>query len=316
MKKKKMTVIVLCMVILIGIVVWFNNSHNKTVFEATIIEIHDNSYLVEPVEGSLELKSADRITVSMEKLDSSVEPEVGDIIEITYNGDIMETYPARLGEIYSIKIVAEAPEVPGGTSGDEISEEKIPEDEAHLVRSLPTTIDLENITDCTLAVSIENGGIYTEEAGDATEVKMKVRVYDYELFDMVDVSMLEVGSILEINKEQIAITSIERNDLGNVSINGGLDVGGYEFHTDENGVYYSIGYSDIKTYYEIGEMVLTVSPEFVYTDASDLDNGEVNYIADDLLASDVNFDYSGTPHNTSIIVENGVVVSVKKVYMP
>lgn len=316
MKKKMITGIALCLVILIGIALLFNGSNNKTSFKAIILEIQNSSCLVEPVEGSQELNSSDRITISMEKLDSSLEPEVGDIIEITYNGDIMETYPARLGEVYSIKVVTEAPEGQAGTSEDEMHGEKIPEDEVHVVRPLSTTINLDNITDYTLAVSLEKGDIYAEKSGDAKEVKMKVKIYDYELFDMVDVAMLEVGSILEINKEHIEITSIERNDLGNVSINGGLDVGGYELHTDENGVYYSIGYSDIKTYYEIGEIVLTVSPEFIYADTSDLDNGEVAYGLDELLASEEAFDYSGTPHNTSIVVENGVVVSMTKVYVP
>ena len=57
------------------------NSQNLT-FRATILEIKDTYYLVEPVEGSQELKSSDQITVPMKNLDSSLEPELGDIIEI------------------------------------------------------------------------------------------------------------------------------------------------------------------------------------------------------------------------------------------
>ena len=56
----------------------------------------------------MELSSADRVVVQMQNLDPSSQPEVGDIIEITYSGDIMETYPAQLGEIYSIKITQKA----------------------------------------------------------------------------------------------------------------------------------------------------------------------------------------------------------------
>ncbi len=40
---------------------------------------------MEPVEGSPELRSADRIEVLIEHLDSSLEPEVGDIIEIVHS---------------------------------------------------------------------------------------------------------------------------------------------------------------------------------------------------------------------------------------
>lgn len=77
----------------------------KVIFEATVLEINDNYYLVEPVEGSQELNSANRIEVPIPNPDSTLSPEVGDIIKITYNGDIMETYPAQLGEVYNIRII-------------------------------------------------------------------------------------------------------------------------------------------------------------------------------------------------------------------
>ena len=78
-----------------------------SVFQAEILEIRDGSYLVEPIEGSPELRSADRITVSIQPLDASLEPEVGDIIEITHSGEIMESDPARLQNVYSIHVVTE-----------------------------------------------------------------------------------------------------------------------------------------------------------------------------------------------------------------
>lgn len=81
---------------------------NEVAFEATVLEAHDGYYLVNPVEGSSELNSADKIEVSTKNLDSSLEPEVGDVIEIRYDGMIMEIYPARLHEVYSIKVVKEA----------------------------------------------------------------------------------------------------------------------------------------------------------------------------------------------------------------
>ena len=79
-------------------------------FQATILEINNQTYLVEPVEGSQELKSADQITVPMKNLDPSLEPEIGDIIEIKYNGEIAESYPAQITEVYGIKVVKQASE--------------------------------------------------------------------------------------------------------------------------------------------------------------------------------------------------------------
>ena len=78
-----------------------------SVFQAVILEVRDSSYLVEPVEGSPELRSSDRIEVKMEHLDPSLEPEVGDVIEIIHSGEIMESDPARLQDVYSIYVAKE-----------------------------------------------------------------------------------------------------------------------------------------------------------------------------------------------------------------
>lgn len=77
-------------------------------FEAEILEIYDGNYLVKPVEGSWELNSADRIEVPIRNAHPSPEPEIGDVIEIEYSGEILETYPARITEVFSIRVVKEA----------------------------------------------------------------------------------------------------------------------------------------------------------------------------------------------------------------
>lgn len=64
-------------------------------FRATILEIQDGYYLVEPVEGSEELNSADQITIPMINMNPSPEPEVGDVLEIEYDGSIAESYPVE-----------------------------------------------------------------------------------------------------------------------------------------------------------------------------------------------------------------------------
>jgi len=78
-------------------------------FEAEILEIHDGYFLVEPVPGSTELRSADRIEIPMKNMEPSPEPQVGDILEIRYNGMLQETYPAMIGEVYSIRVRQEKP---------------------------------------------------------------------------------------------------------------------------------------------------------------------------------------------------------------
>ena len=85
----------------------FSNEAHQ-VFQAEILEIHDGNYLVKPVEGSWELSSADRIEVPIRNAHPSPEHEIGDVIEIEYSGEILETYPARIVDVYGIKVIKEA----------------------------------------------------------------------------------------------------------------------------------------------------------------------------------------------------------------
>lgn len=93
-------------------------------FNATILEIYDNHLLVEPCAGMDELKSSDKIEVSIQNIDKSIEWKVGDLAIITYDGIILETYPARLNQVYNVEKGApqstENETQPGGTPVDEL----------------------------------------------------------------------------------------------------------------------------------------------------------------------------------------------------
>lgn len=73
-------------------------------FNAKVIEINKHNILVEPLKIENEYKSADRIYVSTSELYDLPDLFKGAEITITYNGQIMEKYPAQLSEVYSIKI--------------------------------------------------------------------------------------------------------------------------------------------------------------------------------------------------------------------
>lgn len=74
-----------------------------------VLEINGESALTEPEEGQWERESGDRIYVPLTALHLGVSTplSVGDVIEIEYNGLLMETYPAQVGKPYSIRIVSE-----------------------------------------------------------------------------------------------------------------------------------------------------------------------------------------------------------------
>ena len=70
-------------------------------FIATIIEVYDNSIVVEPEEGTLERNSSDKISMGIQRPTSGIIDfyVVGNKVKITYNGNINESYPAQISAI-------------------------------------------------------------------------------------------------------------------------------------------------------------------------------------------------------------------------
>lgn len=72
---------------------------------ATITEIQETNLLVEPIEGSEELNSSDVFSVSHVNIEMPADIQVGDQVEIFYNGQIQETAPAILDGVERIESV-------------------------------------------------------------------------------------------------------------------------------------------------------------------------------------------------------------------
>lgn len=79
-------------------------------FNATILEINENSILVAPFQGEEVLSSSDKFSISTENI-KVPEMKVGTTIRIMYNGEIEETYPAKISNVFAIYLVDENGEV-------------------------------------------------------------------------------------------------------------------------------------------------------------------------------------------------------------
>lgn len=185
--------------------------------------------------------------------------------------------------------------------------------ESAVITRLPVTIDITKLEDCMVAISLEKGDFYKDETG---AVMMDVTAFVYDLYDMADVALMKEGDTILRGQEEVLISSIERNESGLILINGGLDKGGFELYTEGNAVYYERGYSDMKSYYELGKVSLPVSPDFIYNDASDLDKDAVIFRAEDFLKDAAGIDYPFNANNTTIQIEEGYVTAMTRVYTP
>lgn len=171
--------------------------------------------------------------------------------------------------------------------------------------------DLETLDDCTVAASFTLDDLYTIESGDEA---LTFTVYDYDLYDMTDISYIKVGDNIVIQGEEVNIESLKTND-STLLINGGLDNGGYELNTDGDTVYYATTWDDLKLYNEIGQTTMTFSKDVVITDSSQLDSSDtVTYTLED-LENKVMTDHF-VPNNTTIRIEGGAIVEITRAYNP
>ena len=182
----------------------------------------------------------------------------------------------------------------------------------NIISPLPATIDIHNLENCTVPVSFEQGDAYVDDTG---AMQMDVTVYNYDLYDMVDIASLKNGDVIIIGENEVIVDSLERKDR-DIFINGGLEYNGYEFRTDDETVWYECGYNDAKSYYEIGKVTLRVSADMNFYDNSDLDKGEIIYYPGDFLTNDAGIVYHFVPNNTNIVIENGMIIEISRSYMP
>ena len=184
-------------------------------------------------------------------------------------------------------------------------------EDAHTITPLPDTT-MENLTDVILSVSLEDGDVYVDESGI---MQMDLKIYNYDKYDMVDVANLKIGDTVVRHSDEVKVVSKEQNEAGTIYINGGLENGGFDFVTDDCGIFYEIGFNDTKNWYEVGEATIPVSADFKGIDSADLELGEVIIYPGDFLIGAVT-NYNFTPYNTTIRVEDGQIIEMNRVYIP
>lgn len=78
-------------------------------FNATVFEVGENTVTVKPFDDSDELKSSDKFIISTDVISTNPVPEmkIGTQIRIVYNGNIQETYPAKISDVFAIYLLSE-----------------------------------------------------------------------------------------------------------------------------------------------------------------------------------------------------------------
>lgn len=117
--KKMYTLLAVCSLVVLFLGCSNRNEIPKgnSAFQATVLEVHEKSILVELLEGEEIRKSADKISVSLDLVSTKEVPKLEEEtrVSIVYNGDVQESYPAQIKTVFAIYLVDENGEVIRGT---------------------------------------------------------------------------------------------------------------------------------------------------------------------------------------------------------
>lgn len=116
MKNKKIFWFIAIDIFVVGIILFYlfkpmtmNDIYDKPNFTGIVTEIYDKAILVSVDEDEDEIKSSDKMSVSLDVQlkDSMTSFKVGDKVKIFYDGIILETYPAQIHTVYAILLINE-----------------------------------------------------------------------------------------------------------------------------------------------------------------------------------------------------------------
>ena len=157
--------------------------------------------------------------------------------------------------------------------------------------------------------------------------KLTAKIFGYDLYKKEDVENLAVGDKITLHEEgaawnqfvTVAVESIEKNDQYHlVTINGGMEE---QYGLDlklEDDAYRTMTFDDYPVYYEMGEKTMPLAGGVVLKDSSADPQAEaVETTGADAVAAVINADPDNwTTYNTTLVVQGGKVLEVRRIWVP
>ena len=156
---------------------------------------------------------------------------------------------------------------------------------------------------------------------------LTAKIFSYDLYKKEDVENLAVGDKITLHEEgaawnqfvTVAVKSTEKNDQYHlVSINGGMEQpGGLDLKLEDD-VYRTMTFDDYPLYYEMGEKTMRLAEDVVLKDSSADPQAEaVETTGADAVAAVINADPDNwTTYNTTLVVQGGKVLEVRRIWVP
>lgn len=181
------------------------------------------------------------------------------------------------------------------------------------IAPLPAGTSVDNLTDCTIPVA------FTTDEFDWMGGNLTLTVYNEDLYDAVEVSLMQVGDTLIYRQEPIVITSLKEDDRGILEVNGGLEEGGCWLVGYEGGTYRSMEWDDHSAYTELGKAQVALAEDFRIIDcglnpedpSDTISTGQKLYLEN---LPDGRKDFFSL--NTRVTIENGMITEINRKWIP
>ena len=157
---------------------------------------------------------------------------------------------------------------------------------------------------------------------------LTAKIFRCDLYKKEDVEKLAVGDQITLHEEgaawnqfvTVAVESIEKNDQYHlVSINGGMEQpSGLDLKLEDDDTYRTMTFDDYPVYYEMGEKTMPLAEDVVLKDSSADPQAEaVETTGADAVAAAINADPDNwTTYNTTLVVQGGKVLEVRRIWVP
>lgn len=179
------------------------------------------------------------------------------------------------------------------------------------VSALAPDLSLENLEDCTFAAAFEPSDVHVTEG----DLVITLAPYYTPKYDGADIGGLAVGDTLVLTDRQLKVEALERTG-DHVAVNGGTEKDGCDLYTQEDGVFVQAVPDRGPVQLPLGEVTISVDPDFVFTDNSDPENPGWQISAGDFLMAMENRTDSFLPAETVVRTAAGKIVELTRNYMP
>ena len=144
-------------------------------------------------------------------------------------------------------------------------------------------------------------------------------VYWEDTFDVVEISQLAPGDTLYVGDTVVDVETVEKDEYGDLLINGGLDNGGLTLRAfGEDNCWKAVMEDDQNTYTERGDATLPLADDVTFTDGWDIEKDPVTVTGAEAVAEAITGAEMDAfiPENTTVRVEDGRIVEIVRAYMP